>query len=200
MKFVNKSELKFKQGYIVNKEGEAVSIDEDILNQLILVDHELFEWCKRTKLEEAAHYRNLLDKTTAKFDDKENFYRYEVFGVKTPMLDKKVQDSIELAEEIEAQEAAKAANKFVNEVIPDLIEFADADEVVVNDQACNKMQFEYLEDDMFESLADIDLDRVRIWVGRIFDMMKKPWDFSEEEIEELVNGEPEQEEGNGSRD
>jgi len=123
MKTYKKSKLVYKNGYIMTAKGKIVSVDNRIVmlaNQLEL-DHQKAEYesniecaCEACACEE--------------FEPKSEFKR-PVIEAKTPVLDKKVEESIALMDDLDRVQAANKVNSYLDK-IDDLIQFAREDFVV----------------------------------------------------------------------
>ena len=122
MKMFNKSECTYKGGYIVCND-EIVGIDNEIVD--------LFNKLE-TDIQEAEFKRIECIKCPGKLlADKDSFHRKSEFGariprmsVKTPLMDAKFKESMELMEEIDNVDNSEKANEYFEGIMP-LIEFVN---------------------------------------------------------------------------
>ena len=105
-KFYSKSDLSFKSGYVVNADGDVVALPKGVARQLNDIETMVQEaaWVSEHQVEER---------------EPEEFVRKSAFGsaptitVDTPLLDKKVEESVRLHKELEQQICAEKLTEII---------------------------------------------------------------------------------------
>ncbi len=130
-KLVSKSDLSFKHGYIIDKDGTVMNLSFRVWEQLI--DLELM--VQRAGFAKV-HGISDDDNEQVTMDDFVPVHRYKVTFdtiVKTPMLDKKMDEAMQLMEEIENSQKATQLTKAINSM-PELLEFVSSEYVLVTSE------------------------------------------------------------------
>ena len=127
MKMYQKNELEYKNGYVV-KDGEIIGIDNELVDLMNEIELNYQRAC----------YLKDQPKAVTPDLDLENFDRQSEFDqpcvvTDTPLLDKKIAETLHLMDEIDDIEAAHAANDWLQSVMP-AIRFTQEDFVV----SCNQ--------------------------------------------------------------
>ena len=125
-KFYSKSDLIFKSGYVVNADGDVVALPKGVARQLNDIETMVQEgaWVSEHEVDE---------KKPEEFVRKSAFGSAPTVTVDTPLLDKKVEESMRLHEELEQQLCADK----LNEVIAGFKEtfaFCDEDSFIEGDE------------------------------------------------------------------
>lgn len=125
-KFYSKSDLTFKSGYVVNSDGDVVALPKGVARQL----NEIEEMVQRAKW---------VDEHEAPEAEPEEFVRKSAFKpapvitASTPLLDKKVEESMRLHEEIEGKLCADKLNEIIKG-FKEAFAFCDEDDFVEGDE------------------------------------------------------------------
>ena len=107
-KFYKKSQLTFESGYVVNADGDVVALPPCVADQLNEIE---------TTIQKAAWLSEQPEE--CKGPDPSEFERQSCFGkvpeivVETPLLDKKVKESVALEKEMYAASCAAELNKLI---------------------------------------------------------------------------------------
>ena len=137
-KLVSKSDLSFKHGYIIDNDGTVMNLSFRVWEQLI--DLELM--VQRADFAKV-HGISDDDNVQVTMDDFVPVHRYKVtFGMtaKTPLLDKKMDEAMQLMEEIEDSQKAAQLTKAINEM-PELLEFISSEYILVTSE-CAPQRFD----------------------------------------------------------
>lgn len=130
-KLVSKSDLSFKNGYIIDETGTVMNLSFRVWEQLI----DLEMMVQRAGF---AKVHGITDDNNEQvtMDDFVPVHRYKVtFGMvaKTPLLDKKMDEAMQLMEEIENDQKAAQLTKALNEM-PELLEFISSEYILVTSE------------------------------------------------------------------
>lgn len=137
-KLVSKSDLSFKNGYIVDETGTVMNLSFRVWEQL--ADLEMM--VQRAGFAKV-HGISDEDKEQITMDDFVPVHRYKVdFGLilKTPLLDKKVDEAMQLMEEIEGSQKAAQLTEAINNM-PELLEFIGSEYILVTSE-CAPQRFD----------------------------------------------------------
>ena len=136
MKFMKKEKLTYKNGYLINEKGKIVMPDCDVVYQFNNLEWEF----------QRALYLNAQPKAVAapSMEGWEKVSEHNVdvenmFFAETPTLDKKIEESIALMDDIDA---ANKVDKLraISARYPKVIEFINSKEIIVCDN--NEYQFD----------------------------------------------------------
>lgn len=125
-KFYSKSDLTFKSGYVVNADGDVVALPKGVARQL----NEIEEMVQKAKWV-AEHEGD--EEEPEEFVRKSAFKSAPVITVDTPLLDKKVEESVRLHEELERQLCAEKMNDIIKG-FKEAFAFCDEDAFVEGDK------------------------------------------------------------------
>lgn len=136
MKFMKKEKLTYKNGYFINKKGKIVMPDCDVVYQFNNLEDE-FQRAMYLKAQPKAVAAPRMKgwKRVSEHDvDMEN-----MFFAETPTLDKKIEESIALMDDIDA---ANKVDKLraISARYPKVIEFINSKDIIVRDD--NEYQFD----------------------------------------------------------
>ena len=127
MKFMKKEKLTYKNGYLINEKGKIVMPEYDVVYQFNNLEEEF----------QRALYLKAQPKAVAapSMEGWEKVSEYDVdvedmFFAKTPTLDKKIEESIALMDDIDA---ANKVDKLraISAEYPKVIEFINSKEIIV---------------------------------------------------------------------
>lgn len=121
-KFYSKSDLTFKSGYVVNADGDVVALPKGVARQL----NEIEEMVQRAKW---AAEHEAPEAEPEEFVRKSAFKPAPVITANTPLLDKKVEESMRLHEEIEGKLCADKLNEIIKG-FKEAFAFCDEDDFV----------------------------------------------------------------------
>ena len=125
-KFYSKSDLTFKSGYVVSATGDVVALPKGVARQLNDIE---------TMVQKAAW----ISENEVEAKEAEEFERKSAFGsaptitVDTPLLDKKVEESMQLHTEIERQLYAEKLTEIIAG-FKEAFAFCDEDDFVEGDE------------------------------------------------------------------
>lgn len=136
MKFMKKEKLTYKNGYLINEKGKIVMPDCDVVYQFNNLEDE-FQRAMYLKAQPKAVANPSVEgwKRVSEHDvDVEN-----MFFAETPMLDKKIEESIALMDDIDA---ANKVDKLraISARYPKVIEFINSKYIIVRDD--NEYRFD----------------------------------------------------------
>lgn len=126
MELVNKSDLQYDSGYMLFF-GSIVAIDREIVRQYNKVERLL------QKAKFKADNNIQLPTNEKPFEFVSEHYVSAEISAETPLLDQKIKDGIALVEELKLDSISKAIQKYINEELPQLWEFINADRVLVDE-------------------------------------------------------------------
>ena len=127
MKFMKKEKLTYKNGYLINEKGKIVMPDYDVVYQFNNLEEEFQRamYLKAQPKAVAAPSMEGWEKVSEHDVDVE-----DMFFAKTPTLDKKIEESIALMDDIDA---ANKVDKLraISAEYPKVIEFINSKEIIV---------------------------------------------------------------------
>ena len=127
MKFMKKEKLTYKNGYLINEKGKIVMPDYDVVYQFNNLEEEFQKamYLKAQPKAVAAPSMEGWEKVSEHDVDVE-----DMFFAKTPTLDKKIEESIALMDDIDA---ANKVDKLraISAGYPKVIEFINSKEIIV---------------------------------------------------------------------
>ena len=127
MKFMKKEKLTYKNGYLINEKGKIVMPDYDVVYQFNNLEEEFQRamYLKAQPKAVAAPSMEGWEKVSEHDVDVE-----DMFFAKTPTLDKKIEESIALMDDIDA---ANKVDKLraISAGYPKVIEFINSEEIIV---------------------------------------------------------------------
>ena len=126
MELVNKSNLQYDSGYMLLF-GSIVAIDREVVRQYNKVER-LLQIAKFK-----ADNKEPLPTNKKPYEFVSEHYVPAEISAETPLLDQKIRDGIALVEELKLDSIGKAIQKYINEELPQLWEFINADRVLVDD-------------------------------------------------------------------
>lgn len=126
MELVNKSNLQYDSGYMLLF-GSIVAIDREVVRQYNKVERLL----QIAKFKADNKQPLPTDKKPYEFVS-EHYVPAEI-SAETPLLDQKIKDGIAMVEELKLDSISKAIQKYINEELPQLWEFINADRVLVDE-------------------------------------------------------------------
>ena len=129
MKMINKSECEYKGGYIVCN-GEVVCIDNEIVDLLNKLDTDV----QRAQWEATNHPTVAMTPVEEFSPESEHGAIYPVISASTPELDKMVENSLKIMEEIDSVHDTSLANEYIEGILP-IIQFVNDDFIVSGEQA-----------------------------------------------------------------
>lgn len=136
MKFMKKDKLAYKNGYLINEKGKIVMPDCDVVYQFNNLEWEFQRalYLKAQPKAVAAPSMEGWEKVSEHDVDVE-----DMFFAKTPTLDKKIEESIALMDDIDA---ANKVDKLraISARYPKVIEFINSKDIIVRDD--NEYQFD----------------------------------------------------------
>lgn len=136
MKFMNKEKLTYKNGYLINQKGKIVMPDYDVVHQFnkLEVKFQRALYLKAQPKAVAAPSMKGWEKVSEHDVDVE-----DMFFAETPTLDKKIEESIALMDDIDA---ANKVDKLqvIAAGYPKVIEFINSKEIIVYDD--NEYRFD----------------------------------------------------------
>ena len=136
MKFMKKEKLTYKNGYLINGKGKTVMPDYDVVYQFNNLEEEFQRalYLKAQPKAVAAPSMEGWEKVSEHDVDVE-----DMFFAKTPTLDKKIEESIALMDDIDA---ANKVDKLraISAGYPKVIEFINSKEIIVCDD--NEYRFD----------------------------------------------------------
>ena len=136
MKFMKKEKLTYKNGYLINEKGKIVMPDYDVVYQFnsLEVEFQRAMYLKAQPKAVAAPSMEGWEKVSEHDVDVE-----DMFFAKTPTLDKKIEESIALMDDIDA---ANKVDKLraISAGYPKVIEFINSKEIIVPDD--NEYRFD----------------------------------------------------------
>lgn len=114
-KIYSKTELEYKNGYIVSADGDIIGIDNEVVDLFNKLDTDLqrAEWKK-----EHAEGLDLLGKALSDEFTPVSEYGTPKIGVNTPLLDAKVEETRNLMDELDGLNAAEQANRYIAGIRP----------------------------------------------------------------------------------
>lgn len=136
MKFMKKDKLVYKNGYLMNEKGKIVMPDYDVMYQFNNLEEE-FQRALYLKAQPKAVAAPSMEgwKKVSEHDvDVE-----DMFFAETPTLDKKIEESIALMDDIDAANKVDKLQAIAAEY-PKVIEFINSKEIIVYDG--NEYQFD----------------------------------------------------------
>lgn len=136
MKFMKKEKLAYKNGYLINEKGKIVMPDYDVVYQFNNLE-EKFQRAMYLKAQPKAVAAPSMEgwKKVSEHDvDVE-----DMFFAETPTLDKKIEESIALMDDIDAANKVDKLQAIAAEY-PKVIEFINSKEIIVYDD--NEYQFD----------------------------------------------------------
>lgn len=125
-KFYSKSDLTFKSGYVVSATGDVVALPKGVARQL----NDIEEMVQRAKWD-AKH--EAAEMEPEKFVRRSAFKPTPEITVDTPLLDQKVEESMQLHREIERQLCADKLNEIIRS-FKEAFAFCDEDDFVEGDE------------------------------------------------------------------
>lgn len=136
MKFMKKEKLTYKNGYLINEKGKIVMPDCDVVYQFNNLENEFQRalYLKAQPKAVAAPSMEGWEKISEHDVDME-----DMFFAETPTLDKKIEESIALMDDIDA---ANKVDKLraISVRYPKVIEFINSKEIIVRDD--NEYRFD----------------------------------------------------------
>lgn len=136
MKFMKKEKLTYKNGYLINEKGKIVMPDYDVVYQFnkLEVEFQRALYLKAQPKAVAAPSMEGWEKVSEHDVDVE-----DMFFAETPTLDKKIEESIALMDDIDA---ANKVDKLqvIAAGYPKVIEFINSKEIIVYDD--NEYRFD----------------------------------------------------------
>ena len=127
MKFMKKEKLTYKNGYLINEKGKIVMPDYDVVYQFNNLEEEFQKamYLKAQPKAVAAPSMEGWEKVSEHDVDVE-----DMFFAETPTLDKKIEESIALMDDIDA---ANKVDKLraISAGYPKVIEFINSKEIIV---------------------------------------------------------------------
>lgn len=128
MKLIDKNELHIEDGYILDEEDNVLTIDRNIIRMFNKLDSEL----------QKALYLQGQPKATPMptldgFEEESELSSPIEFYVSTPVLDKQIQESMALMDELDKLKHGKAIEQDLDLYRP-IIDWADKDKVLVSDE------------------------------------------------------------------
>lgn len=137
MKFMNKEKLTYKNGYLINQKGKIVMPDYDVVYQFnkLEVEFQRALYLKAQPKAVAAPSMEGWEKVSEHDVDVE-----DMFFAETPTLDKKIEESIALMDDIDA---ANKVDKLqvIAAGYPKVIEFINSKEIIMRDD--NEYQYHF---------------------------------------------------------
>ena len=136
MKFMKKEKLVYKNGYLINQKGKIVMPDYDVVYQFNNLEEEFQRalYLKAQPKAVAAPSMEGWEKVSERDVDVE-----DMFFAETPTLDKKIEESIALMDDIDAANKVDKLQAIAAEY-PKVIEFINSKEIIVYDD--NEYQFD----------------------------------------------------------
>lgn len=125
-KFYSKSDLTFKSGYVVNATGDVVALPKGVANQLNSIE-EMVQKAKWVAEHESA------EEEPEEFVRKSAFKTAPTITVDTPLLDQKVEEAVQLHEEIKRQLCAEKLTDIIKG-FKEAFAFCDEDDFVEGDK------------------------------------------------------------------
>lgn len=124
MKMYAKADLEYKNGYIVDKQGEVVAIDNEIVDLFnkLETDMQHAYWEKGQPKIELPSIEKF-----SRVSERGNVYAH--IEANTPKLDKEIDKAIAIMDELDAVDRAKKVNDYFNGIVP--IQLFIADENIV---------------------------------------------------------------------
>jgi predicted membrane-bound dolichyl-phosphate-mannose-protein mannosyltransferase len=126
MELINKSDLQYDSGYMLLF-GSIVAIDREVVRQYNKVER-LLQIAKFK-----ADNKEPLPTNKKPYEFVSEHYVPAEISAETPLLDQKVKEGIAMVEELKLDTLSKAIQKYINEELPQLWEFINADRVLVDD-------------------------------------------------------------------
>lgn len=126
MELVNKSNLQYDSGYMLLF-GSIVAIDREVVRQYNKVER-LLQLAKFK-----ADNKEPLPTNKKPYEFTSEHYVPAEISAETPLLDQKIKDGIAMVEELKLDTISKAIQKYINEELPQLWEFINADRVLVDE-------------------------------------------------------------------
>lgn len=137
MKFMKKEKLTYKNGYLINEKGKIVMPDYDVVYQFnkLEVEFQRALYLKAQPKAVAAPSMEGWEKVSEHDVDVE-----DMFFAETPTLDKKIEESIALMDDIDA---ANKVDKLqvIAAGYPKVIEFINSKEIIMRDD--NEYQYHF---------------------------------------------------------
>lgn len=136
MKFMKKDKLAYKNGYLINEKGKIVMPDCDVVYQFnsLEVEFQRALYLKAQPKAVAAPSMEGWEKVSEHDVDVE-----DMFFAKTPTLDKKIEESIALMDDIDAANKVDKL-RVISGGYPKVIEFINSKEIIVCDD--NECRFD----------------------------------------------------------
>lgn len=136
MKFMKKEKLTYKNGYLINEKGKIVMPDCDVVYQFnsLEVEFQRAMYLKAQPKAVAAPSMEGWEKVSEHDVDVEN-----MFFAETPTLDKKIEESIALMDDIDASNKVDKL-RAISVRYPKVIEFINSKEIIVRDD--NEYRFD----------------------------------------------------------
>lgn len=136
MKFAKKEKLVYKNGYLVNEKGKIVMPNYDVVYQFNNLEEEFQRalYLKAQPKAVAAPSMKGWEKVSEHDVDVE-----DMFSAKTPTLDRKIEESIALMDDIDAANKVDRLRD-ISARYPKVIEFINSREIIVQDD--NEYQFD----------------------------------------------------------
>ena len=136
MKFMKKEKLTYKNGYLINEKGKIVMPDYDVVYQFNNLEGEFQRalYLKAQPKAVAAPSMEGWEKVSEHDVDVE-----DMFFAKTPTLDKKIEESIALMDDIDAANKVDKP-RAISAGYPKVIEFINSKEIIVRED--NEYRFD----------------------------------------------------------
>lgn len=136
MKMINKSELEYKDGYVLNG-NDIVALDPRIVRQA-------------NSLEEMVQKRRWLnDQPSAcagpnlsSFERESEFDALPHWEAETPLIDKKIEDSMKFMKELDEVNLVDMVNEKIFNYLKELVEFSTKDYVIDESGLCSPERFD----------------------------------------------------------
>lgn len=135
MKMINKSELEYKNGYIVNGD-EIIAVDPYIILQANALEEMVQKRRWLNDQPQACSGPNL-----SSFERESELDVLPHWEAETPLMDKKIEDSLKLMEELDEMNMVNLVNKELK-YFEELIEFTSKDYVIDMPSQCAPEKFD----------------------------------------------------------
>lgn len=125
-RIINKSELTYRNGYIVDTESNVVPLPDEVYSQLMFIELRIQELRYLHEQPKAAPVPSLEG-----FEQQSEFEKIEL-SASTPNLDKEYENSLAILGDLRSMENTKAINAVLDE-IQDALAWLESDEFVEGD-------------------------------------------------------------------
>lgn len=136
MKMINKSELEYKNGFIVNGD-EIIAVDPYIVRQANALEEMVQKRRWLNDQPQACSGPNL-----SSFERESELDVLPHWEAETPLMDKKIEDSLKLMEELDEMNMVNLVNEKIFDDLKQLVEFANNEYVIDRSVLCAPEQFD----------------------------------------------------------